>query len=72
MASWGVKWNAIHHDLHLSILAGVGGVFAVVLATSHPAAHSVLHLRNRQRGDWQRDDAKEEKLAEGTFSLNHF
>lgn len=57
-----MKWNAIHHDLHLSVLAGVGGVLAVVLATPHPAAHRILHLRSRER-----DDAKEEKLAEELF-----
>lgn len=44
MAAWGMKWNAIHHDLHLSVLAGVGGVLAVILATPHPAAHRILHL----------------------------
>lgn len=67
MAPWGMKWNAIHHDLHLSVLAGVGGVLAVVLATPHPAAHCILHLRSREREDWKRDDAKEEKLAEELF-----
>lgn len=67
MASWGMKWNAIHHDLHLSVLAGVGGVLAVVLATPHPAAHRILHLRSREREDGKRDDAKEEKLAEELF-----
>lgn len=67
MAPWGMKWNAIHHDLHLSVLAGVGGVLAVVLATPHPAAHRILHLRSREREDWKRDDAKEEKLAEELF-----
>lgn len=44
MAAWGMEWNAIHHDLHLSVLAGVGGVLAVVLAAPHPAAHRILHL----------------------------
>lgn len=46
-----MKWNAIHHDLHLSVLAGVWGVFAVVFASPHPAAHRILHLemRNRRR-----------------------
>lgn len=42
-----MKWNAIHHDLHLSVLAGVRGVLAVVLAPAHPTAHGVLHLRPR-------------------------
>lgn len=40
----GMEWNAIHHDLHLSVLAGVWRVFAVVLAAPHPTAHRVLHL----------------------------
>lgn len=42
-----MEWNAIHHDLHLSVLAGVGGVLAVVLAAAHPTAHGVLNLRPR-------------------------
>lgn len=42
-----MKWNAIHHDLHLSVLAGVWGVFTVVFASPHPAAHRILHLEMR-------------------------
>lgn len=52
-----MRWNAIHHDLHLSVLAGVGGVLAVVLAAAHPTAHGVLHLRPRRgRGGGCRRD----------------
>lgn len=75
MAAWGMKWNAIHHDLHLSVLAGVGGVLAVVLATPHPATHRILHLGDgggEGRGDWKRDDAKEEKSAKELFHLFSF
>lgn len=45
-----MKWNAIHHDLHLAVLAGVGRVFAIVLAAAHATAHCVLHLRPRAWG----------------------
>lgn len=40
----GMKWNAIHHNLHLSILAGVWRVFAVVFASPHATTHRILHL----------------------------
>lgn len=39
-----MKWNAIHHDLHLAVLAGVWRVFTVVFTATHPAAHCILHL----------------------------
>lgn len=72
-----MKWNAIHHDLHLSVLAGVGGVLAVILATPHPAAHRVLHLRagrgrRGREGDWKRDDANGEEVSRGTFPFIYY
>lgn len=57
----GMKWNAIHHDLHLSVLAGVWGVFAVVFTSPHPTAHRVLHLKGGNGG--------EEKWEEGNRTM---
>lgn len=70
-----MKWNAIHHDLHLSILAGVWRVFAVIFASSHSTAHCILHLKGTQGekntgmtscrgGKRWRGNAKENTLVE--------
>lgn len=63
-----MEWNAIHHDLHLAVLAGVRRVFTVVFAATHPAAHCILHLRWEDMGTNQ---SKSQRLKFKSKSMEY-